>query len=219
MLAFRIIILVFFAFNFNLLAQIEAPRPPKESTNQVKINQSTLFASGSTNLSAINFIELENNKNKRLAVNASPSIAFVVANNLLLGVSFLYKYEKETSVKEITNQPDINDERSTRSSVLSLFTRFYMTNGKVKPFLGLRAGLGRNTINDFSIDNNGQLVADNGLPTQYLSLGASAGVSYFLNPNISIDGSLEYGRNTTEKDGSNSIFGTNFGFSFFFGNK
>ncbi len=219
MLAFRIFILLFFASSLNLFAQIEAPRLPKERTNQVKIHLSTLFVSGSTNLSAINFTELDNSENKRLAFNASPSIAFAVANNLLLGVSFQYAYEKETSVNEFVNRPNTNNQQTTKSSVLSLFTRYYIANRKVKPFLGIRAGVGRNTINDLSINNNSQANSPNYLSVEFLSVGVSAGVSYFINPNISIDGSVEYGRNSSEKDGNNSIFGTTFGFSFLFGNK
>jgi outer membrane protein W len=131
-----------------------------------------------------------------------------------IAASYQYSYYK----KQIYLGPVYEEDIQSAISLIPSVTYFFPVEGKLKPNVSLGAGYVA-----LKERNNQQSTSDN-VVYHYggLSLNAGAGVSLFLNRNVSFDLGLQYSRNKlNDKAGDNrsqlqNIFGVMAGVSVYF---
>lgn len=139
-------------------------------------------------------------KTKSFTVN--PAAAYFVADNLAVGISGTFTYDR-------TDRPGsmLGYTHSWSAGVLPSITYFFPVEGKLRPSAGVGAGY---------------LWVFDEEDLQGLSLNGNAGVSYFVNRNVSFDLGLQYTHNTLKDNQQPGIkykqngVGALFGISVFF---
>ncbi|MGJ7029529.1 outer membrane beta-barrel protein [Niabella hirudinis] len=166
--------------------------------------------SGNTNLSflAVNTKTLTDSVKtgevKARSFNANPSVAYFVANDLAIGVSGSFQYDRTLTPAGTT--PGYL--HSWSAGVLPAVTYFIPVSGLVKPTLGIGAGY--------------LWVFDGDADLQGLTLNGKAGVSFFVNKNVSLDLGLQYANNRLKDNRRQQVryhengVGALFGASIFF---
>lgn len=109
-------------------------------------------------------------KTRRFEVN--PSLAYFVADNFAVGVSGTFTYNRT-----IANTP-LGYLHNWAAGVIPSLTYFFPVSSSFKPTLS--AGVGYLWLFDEGVDANG------------LTYNGKAGVSYFVNKNVSLDLGVQY---------------------------
>lgn len=125
-------------------------------------------------------------KQNSTAFNADIGFAYFVANNLAIGLSGSFQYNR------IDADNSIGYLQNYIAGVIPSITYFFPLKGKLKPNLSVGAGY----LWYFTSD----------LDAEGLSLNVAPGVSYFVNRNISLDLGVQYSHSNLEnKSGTSDI--------------
>jgi hypothetical protein len=121
---------------------------------------------------------------KTTSIDFEPHIGIFVVKNLAIGLSLdvYYSLEKNSS----------NDDKSSTTLLEgSPFVRFYIGNGKVKPFVQGKVGIGLENFKDMPVV--GTSTTDK---YTVFNFGFMGGVALFLNDHVSLDLGLGFTSNS-----------------------
>lgn len=152
--------------------------------------------------------------NKTTSFNLSPKVGYFIKKNLAIGLDVSMSLSH-------SNQHSTNYTMTSNGSLYTAgpFVRYYITTGKVLPFIELGGSLGLANNKDDYYNNS------NELKQSILMLEGGVGVAVPLGDRVSFDGMLDY-RSITVKDVKNNpnndrtvlgTIGLKVGFTIFFG--
>jgi outer membrane protein len=136
--------------------------------------------------------------------NFSPNVGYFIINNLNVGI----QTNLGLSSGKAIDMSNTFNYRFNSYSLMPYFTYFIGKN-KLKPFVGASVGFGNSTIKERSQTTN----------SSQSTYGFYGGLSYFINPNISLNTALNYSNIKYKKFNSTQSTSLTFGFQLFFPKK
>lgn len=194
---------------FNNYPKKIKPKPRQD----FKINNWTYYLGASSSIGLMSIIDPDERDNRGIIYTISPSFGVFALKNFLVGTAFQYEYQKWNQKRTVEFYENM------KTSTIALFSRYYVGNKSLKPFIGAEYGVGKISANGTRANiHTGQKEVYRIPDRKITTIAISGGISYFINSKISLDGSLAYGKVSSKDITDKYIFGSNVGLSVYFGN-
>lgn len=145
----------------------------------------SLFLSGSSSFAA-NYNTYQDSDYKYFSVGLSPTVGTVLVPGLVGGLRISPAYSRSENTDTY---------RRTISLSAVPFLRYYLSDGKVKPFIEAASGFGKNWTKGeqfMSAQGSDPVLQDYSSTANTFTARAGAGLGIFLTDNIAIDAGLFY---------------------------
>jgi outer membrane protein len=138
------------------------------------------------------------------SIDLTPSAGYFVAKNLLVGARLPLSFDRSRSYEFVFPNPNTLTTSTSTSYGLGPFARYYIGEGKLKPYVGASFTYGRSTTKR----EQGSLLVNQKI--NYTQISPTVGLAYFINRNVALNAGISYdiSRYNYDISGSSSRPGT-----------